>query len=459
VKRAGLRATRVRLFVHDVELGAPAPLLDELQRHARPDRFERAHHRRATPRPRRHEPSRAPPAAAASATAVEGGGPVFGRDAGVDEVRARREQQARDRKLEAKRSGTSAQLSAWLFGEPARGAELLEVLKGSELSPVAKALALKAARRIVEALAAIAGPGARLEGLRAARILCDLVVAAALLEELSPAAVSASPVAVSAGVVESEGVVDAAAWPAPSPWLLEVLAGVPIIERDEAAPLSDIAGAAFAWSVAQRFGARGVSSTTRQGLGVDAVELPGRFVGVRALVGPPLAVPTRAGERQLQPLFMVRAQLGREVDLQALAAELAALGGRSPALVDEVPLEAGSHDGTPRGGIQLLAPPGAVDALTGLLWRSGAVDVVTSWVELRSAGVTNVTVPVGRGRTKMGVRVRVVKDGEEVVHVEPDPADVRAAAGKQRASPHKVAAEAVAAWERWTGKGGDDDAG
>lgn len=53
------------------------------------------------------------------------------------------------------------------------------------------------------------------------------------------------------------------------------------------------------------------------------------------------------------------------------------------------------------------------------------------------------TVAIGRARTKSTVRVHVVTDGTEILRVDPDVDDVRAAAARTRNSVHAVAAEAI----------------
>jgi hypothetical protein len=118
-------------------------------------------------------------------------------------------------------------------------------------------------------------------------------------------------------------------------------------------------------------------------------------------------------------------EIGLEAELTALGARALHVDGRQ---------------------VRALAAPDQAGAVARLLWSRGAADVVCEWVEVWSAGVQEVTVPVGRGRTRSNVRVRVLLDGDEVVRVEPNADDVRRAAGGK--PQHHVAAEAVAAWER-----------
>jgi uncharacterized protein (DUF111 family) len=64
-------------------------------------------------------------------------------------------------------------------------------------------------------------------------------------------------------------------------------------------------------------------------------------------------------------------------------------------------------------------------------------------VERRRPGVEEVTVPIGRGRTKASVRVRVLTNGDEILRIDPDMDDVRAAATRRDESAHAIAALAV----------------
>lgn len=383
-----------------------------------------------------HESERSPAISAATAAAVEGGGPDLQRE---DEDAA-----------SGKRFGGAGRTSAiasWLGGTPATMAEVIEALRASKLSPITKAVAVRATRRAADALLHVAGANARVSGATAARIAVELVVNAALLEAISPALVTASPVAISVAAPAVEAIMDAGVWPAPSPWLVEVLAGVPVLERDDPVALADVSGAAFAWACVPHFGVRGISTMRVQGFGAGSAELPGRAVGVRAMLGPPAPIVTRSGERQTGPVFVVEALLPSASDMQELLRGLETAGARAVSVAD-VALPSSS---TRSVRIRCAIPLPSVDPVTELLWRAGAIDVIATWSELRSAGVSDVTVVVGSGRNKAGVRVRVVRAGlvgDEILRVEPDAEDVRAAARKQRVHPHVVAAEAVAAWER-----------
>jgi uncharacterized protein (DUF111 family) len=336
-------------------------------------------------------------------------------------------------------------------------------VRAASLPPIVKALALKSARRLVDALAAVTGARApMLSGAHAARLLGDLVVGAALVDALQPSSITASCVGVTTAARESSrspavehvSVVDEHAWPSPSPWLLEVLAGVPVVERDERIASVDVAGAALAWSVVHRFGARGVSLSMRQGCGAAAVDAAGRALVARALLGPLPLVATRAGNSDVSASVVVEARLLLSDDNE-LRRALVRMGA-GDIEVCEVELLSPEGRRAHRAGrqvrIRVLLPPADVDTATAALWQAGAVDVVAAWVERRSAGLEEVTVPIGRGRTKASVRVCVLTDGREILRVDPRADDVHDAAARTGMSVHAIAAEAIAAWERLSGR-------
>lgn len=444
--RAGLDAVRLRILVDGTDLAAPG-----LGR-ALPSRERtRGRHRHHTAKPRLDSPTRASPlVAAATASAVQD---TRGRGGMVDD---------RAVLAGAKRSRNSSRAPGapekWLAGLDVPAAALVDVLKESDLEPIPKALALKAARRLVDALAAVSADGAKakLAGVSAARLLADVVTGAAFVSALSPSSVTSSPIGVSTAGVDDEGIAPTAQWPAPSPWLLEVLAGVPVIEHDDDLVTVDVAGAALAWAIVQRFGARGLSTSTKQGAGASAVDAPGRALVARAIMGPPSFVATRAGGREVTAAVVVEGTASLAVDTAALARALRPITGGD---VEIQPCD------QPRGvrvralvGIAGGTGGSVVDDVTELLWRAGCVDVVATWVERRRPGVEEVTVPIGRGRTKASVRVRVLSNGDEILRIDPDMDDVRAAAARRGESPHAIAAVAVegariAAGTRTTSRG------
>jgi hypothetical protein len=150
----------------------------------------------------------------------------------------------------------------------------------------------------------------------------------------------------------------------------------------------------------------------------------------RALLGPPVPVYTRAGEARVDALLRLEGVVAGDTDRPALQRALEELGARG-CHVDE------------HGAVRALLSSEAAGAAARLLWQSGAVDVTAVWADLFAAGVQEVTVPVGSGRTAGEVRVRLVRDGDDIVRTEPSADDVRALAARGRLSSHAVAAAAV----------------
>jgi hypothetical protein len=249
-----------------------------------------------------------------------------------------------------------------------------------------------------------------------------------------------------------------------------LLAGVPLLEPDHAGPPPhagcDVASAALLRAVVHRFGPRGLSATVRQGIGAAAVDAPDQALVVRALIAEPIPLATRAGEAGGDALATLEAILGADFDARGLDQALQGLHAR--AVSWPATLVGTSLGGLGSTGIfvRVEAPLSAVEGAASALVRAGASSVAIGWIEERRPGVAIVTVPIGAGTTKQAVRMRVVKDGGVVVHVEPELGDVRAAAERSGRPAEAVRAEAFSAWERLgelggaaieAGLGGKDD--
>ncbi|MCC7073854.1 MAG: DUF111 family protein [Deltaproteobacteria bacterium] len=346
-------------------------------------------------------------------------------------------------------------VDAWRTGAPATVHELIAALASSSLPPLTKALAHKAARRLAGALGSIAGDDARLTGTAAQRALAELTVIAALVAALAPAAITASPVGIGTRVSDSDGVVAAAGWPAPSPWVLEILAGAPLIEHDAPFIVTDAVGAACAWALAHRFGARGVTGFARQGLGAALGPPEGPLA--RAILGPPLPLATRAGAASAAPCVVLTTSVPADEATPALLEELRAQGAFEIRVVPEV-VALGARA---QHGIAVSAPAAAADDASAALWRAGAVEVLQTWADRWMPARSEVTVTVGRGRTMATVRVDVTSSAGRVVRTEPLLDDVRSAARRARRGEHAIAAEAAEAASRLVGaaqgKAGEGD--
>lgn len=335
---------------------------------------------------------------------------------------------------------------AWARGDTMAADALVAFVACAELPPIPRALADRAARLAVEALhQAAARP--QLPASAVVRLACGILVNAALVAALEPLAVTCSPVGVSTQVASTDELWGPSAGLVPSPWLIALASGVPTMEHDVAAVMSDVAGLAVVRAVTSRFAARAITSTSSQALGVGDAVLPGRFVGVRARLEAPPAVASRSGESRSEAALVVEAAFEGTFDRLTLAAALGPLPVRHGALLEQRALEGDAA----RRLVRLVVRPEHLDAVTAALWSAGAVDVVTVWVEVASAAVADVTVPVGTARTPLAVRVRVTRDGERLLRVEPDAEDVRLAAGRLRQHPQEVAAQAIVAWGRLSG--------
>lgn len=339
-------------------------------------------------------------------------------------------------------TAAAAIMNGWLLGGPRPMHELSAMVAAGMLPPIPRALVARGAQLAVEAHAAVAA-GAVLDGWALARLYCSLVMNAALLSALDPAAVTASPVGVSAGAAAADELPDGAS-PVPSPWLMALLAHVPVLEERFPVPLADVAGAAFLRALAPEFAAQGPSIPVGQGMGVGAGVLPGRFIGVRAMLVAPPGLPSREGDARSAPALAVEAVLPAGLDIDGLARALQPLGCALEGVHEERSLI--KTRGQLR--VRLAAAPEKLEGVVTALYRHGARDVATWWIGLRSAAAVNVTVRVGTGRTAREVRVCVTRHGGRVVRVEPDAEDVRCAAESLGMHMHAVAAEALAVWDR-----------
>lgn len=301
-------------------------------------------------------------------------------------------------------------VDGWRAGAAARVLDLPAQLLAAELSPVVKALAHKAARRLAHALVEVAGAEARLTGPCAVRTVAELVAVCALVDALAPASITATPVAVSMAAARPEGVVDdeAGPWLAPSPWVLEILAGAPLVENDRPWVCVDPAGAACAWALVHRFGARGVTGFSRQGLGAADLDAPRGSLVTRALLGPPVPLATRRGDRSAEPVLLLDASVPAEAVTPALLEELRAQGALEVRAQPELVV----LGAPPRVALGAAVAAGAAEALCEQLWQAGAVDVTRTWADRWTPGPAEVTRRSGRGTTVAAVQAQADEDGE-----------------------------------------------
>ena len=344
-----------------------------------------------------------------------------------------------------------APVDSWLEGASAPTASLLEALRESDLEPVAKALAIKAARRLFDALATTRREPTlttTVPGRIGVRLLAEIVAVAALIEALSPAGITAMPVAVSTALVDDEGLSDAR-MPGPSPWVLAVLEGVPTVELTLPDACTTPVGGAVAWALAHRYGPRGFSVVERTGTGLFPLDVPGRAAISRALWSAPAPQPTRMGDEPLPgipSIVQLSALLGPLADASAVTTELRRLGATSIAT-----WPCSSPKGEALLRFEATAPEAQADAAARVLWSAGAAaEVTVARCERHAPGVREVTVPVGRG-TKVAVRVVVHTDRGMVLRAEPSADDLREAARQTGATIEALRTEALEAWTRLAG--------
>jgi uncharacterized protein (DUF111 family) len=356
---------------------------------------------RAPGRRRRHEPhkdARPAPAKKAMGVAREGeagsdneGAEIFHLGPDVAPARAAPEAEGPARE----------EVTAWLTGAPAFADALLARLRGSELPPLAKALADKTLRRCLDALARTKRcPRAALslEGPLGVQLLAEAVGAGALLEALSPGRVTATAVALDA---------------ASDPWVEAALEGVLANEQDLGFAPTTALGAALLWATALRFGPRGELVVGQAGTGFGPAEGRGQTNLMRALLGPLPAGATRRGgaAREGGGAFLLEALTSDLLDRPRLHAALAERGATS--LVED----AASASFGPAVRLRCAVSLEELDAAVRALWREGgAAEVLVTRVERRRPLRREVTVAVGRATRKELVRlVELIDEGERLM--------------------------------------------
>lgn len=312
-------------------------------------------------------------------------------------------------------------VARWLSGQPARAAEVIGRLGSGYLSPLEKAIAHKALRRLLAARAAVAGEsldGLTLEGPEAVHALCTTIAFGALLDALSPARVTATPVLVEMGADDVT---------------LTVLAGTRVREQElDFVPTTPL-GAALLWSVCHRFGPRGDLCPQATGRGLGPVHRRGLVHATGAALG-------RAGNvaKDGGAVVELRARMPGDSDPRALSAALAPLGATSVVLTPY------TDERGPGLSLSCGAERGAVADVARALWRRGARGVRAMEAERLTPDEREVTVAVGRGNKKVPVRVVEVRDAGEVLWREPRAEDVGEAAGRLGWSVGRVRSQAGA---------------
>jgi uncharacterized protein (DUF111 family) len=331
-------------------------------------------------------------------------------------------------------------------GEAVSPAEVAVWLRQAELDPTVKALAMRAGSLWMEAFGRAAGnvDQALLEGHHVVNAMAQVVAACAMIDALSPTLLTSTPIGVRAGLRTDAAMfsdVSLRDGPLPRAWLEHVLLGGWLCERDDAGP-SDVTGAALVRALASRVGGRGWFRNVA--IGVGASTLTSQPLLMSAMLGQAEQVTTRQGDRTAGAVVLVDAQVDPGADKAALAATLFTAGAEATSAVAATDLRGHDHL-----RLHAAVPPRQLDAVVRALWRAGAEHVHTAWGECRDAPVEEVTVPVGRGRTRRPVRVRAVRDEDgTVLSLRCGADDVREAARVGRRPEEMVRADALAVWQQ-----------
>lgn len=318
--------------------------------------------------------------------------------------------------------------------------ELLHWVRGSDLGPWPKAIADKTLRRMLEARAHIGGislDDLALPGRFTLGLLCDVVAFAVLLEALSPAKVTASPIRLSTATscLEGEEI------PGPSPWVLQILSGVRVEDDDVAYETTTPTGASLLVSVTHHFGARGAFVPEQSGAGLGTRHVRGRSNLCRALYGRALGVGRHDGLLQ-----SVRATLGEDADLGWLEIELARMGASGLRLIPQTGMQ-----GQALREISFLLPEPQIEQAASCLYAHGAVsDIVMVAASRLKPEVRTVTVAVGRGKKEAMIRIEERLHEGRPVSAQPDPDDITQAARTLGQPAASLRGQALVAWQRAT---------
>jgi uncharacterized protein (DUF111 family) len=431
VHRHGLAATQVVLRALEQPL-ADGALLPHSVRPRRPTRVQQPHRDRALVVEERADDPAQPASVSLS---------VVGRsDASAGQKRAKRG-----------RTRVAAVVDAWL-NDGVTTSTLLAHARATALSPIALAWTLRALVRFTDARTRLergTGDDVTLDGATAIRALAESAMVAALVEQLSPARITASEILLSPDDDTLRGA-----------WTCEAALGAPVVELERAWVASSPIGAALATTLAHRFGPRALTVQRASGTGACALDVADHAFVVRALLGDLPPVVTRAGTAARVPSSWIHTILPLDADASALRALCVQHGALCASLAPTT-----SIDGALGLRFEALLGGGDVDTMLRALWHQGAHDVAVVPAEQRAPGVQTLTVSLGRGASAVSVRVRVVSDDRDLLRVEAIDADVRKAAtnmGISRSDVHAQAVQAATAlWGRsmvvGLSEGGGDD--
>jgi uncharacterized protein (TIGR00299 family) protein len=289
--------------------------------------------------------------------------------------------------------------------------EIDALLAGAGLESRTEGLARKAFRLLAEAEAKVHGvpvEEVHFHEVGAVDALVDVVGTAAAIAHLAPDEVVASPIPFGRGLIQgAHGQI-----PIPAPATVEILAGAPVYGIAEEGETVTPTGAALLAALADRFGPLPSMSVEKVGHGVGARDPKTRPNLLRVLWGVSAAAPLERLEVLEANIDDMNPQLFEPIFESLLA------GGARDVWLTPVQMK----KGRPASVLSVLCEPGRRDELLHTIVRE------TTTIGVRIAEVTRFALPreIREVTTRFGaVRIKIARDGGEIVNVSPEYEDCR----------------------------------
>ena len=330
---------------------------------------------------------------------------------------------------------------------------IAEVVDMQKLSPVQYALSIKIINILLDGLKKSHPDGYK--KIRVSKDLClglliRIVIFVACIEFLSPSGVSASKIAVS--MKESCFCEDLNRGLDRYGWLLSLLQGIPIVEREIEASICDPLAVACLRAVVQNFGARGDSLILTYGQ--SAVDRESHLSNVKALwCRPSLPVTSNAGYSSMDMsknlLYCLQCGIGDRVNTQDLSLMLRKKGAFDTYTWSTFRSDNHSH----KTFLQTTLHYRDLEEVSKVLLVAGeAKNILVNSIEKRSLFERIVSVPFGRGQKIDYCRVIEYLLAGKICRVEPleeDFSRLQRKTGYQRESLKK---DILLSWEKTTKK-------